>query len=82
MHRWIGKGPKGQKPSSRVPSKGRCRYELEGYSVGQTWEEKSAPISHLSRMGAAVGMAGSTRVSSRIGQCLLELLWLPLQVCI
>jgi len=28
----------GQKSSSRVPSEGRCRYELEGYSVGQTWE--------------------------------------------
>lgn len=49
------KGPKGQKPSSRVPSKGRCRYELEGCSVGQTQEGQCAPMSHLSRLGVAVG---------------------------
>ena len=49
------KGPKCQKRSPRVPSKGRCKYELEGYSVGHTWEGKDVPMSHLSREDAAVG---------------------------
>lgn len=75
--RWTGRGPKSQEPSSKVPSKGRGRRELERYSVGQTWEGNTVLISHLSRCGVLLWEWLPAPVFGKIWQCLLAMLWAP-----
>lgn len=70
-HVWTDRGPKGQEPFSKVPSKGRGQRELQRYSVGQTWEGNTVWC------GGLLWEWLPAPVFGKIWWCLLAMLWAP-----